>query len=155
VAPQTPAQHYQKECGDCHMAYPARLLPAPSWRALMSGLERHFGVDASLDARTAQVVGQYLEQNAGSERRLVRPGAPVAGSAPLLRISDADWFRREHREVPATTWKSNAIGSVSNCAACHTDAAQGRFSEGALRMPGGARNGREFGEENEHERERR
>jgi hypothetical protein len=169
AAPATPAQHFQKECGDCHLAYPARLLPAASWRAMMGSLERHFGVDASLDERTAQAIGQYLVQNAGPEQRFGpaprRPGtvpagatpagaAPAAAAAPLLRISDAPWFVREHREVTPAILAMKEVGSISNCAACHTDATQGRFSESALRMPGGARNGRGFGEEHERGREK-
>jgi len=34
---------YRSECGDCHMPYPAGLLPAASWRRIMNGLEDHFG----------------------------------------------------------------------------------------------------------------
>jgi mono/diheme cytochrome c family protein len=126
---------------------------------MMGNLERHFGVDASLDERTAQLVGQYLVQNAGPERRAGRGEPPpvaatasaAAAAAPLLRISDAPWFVREHREVSPAILAMQEVGSISNCAACHTDATQGRFSESALRMPGGARNGRGFGEEHEHE----
>ncbi len=154
AAPATPAQHFQKECGDCHLAYPARLLPAASWRAMMGNLERHFGVDASLDERTAQIVGQYLAQNSGREPRPGPDAAPAVAAAPLLRISDVPWFVREHREVSPAILAMKEVGSISNCAACHTDATQGRFSESALRMPGGARNGRGFGEGHERGRER-
>lgn len=31
---------WQTECGSCHVAFPPRLLPAESWRAMMSGEER-------------------------------------------------------------------------------------------------------------------
>ena len=34
---------WKSECASCHVAYPARLLPAESWRALMGGLDKHFG----------------------------------------------------------------------------------------------------------------
>ena len=157
-APQpipTPAQLWQRECGDCHIAFPARLLPAASWRALMQGLDRHFGVDATLDAPAAAAIARYLEQNAGPDRS-------VATRTPPLRITELAWFQREHREVPASLWKDPAVGRASNCAACHQDAASGRFRESALRLPGragrGARGGmgagRELEHEHEHERER-
>jgi hypothetical protein len=132
---------------------------------MMGSLERHFGVDASLDVRTAQIVGQYLVQSAGPERRFgpavplsaaaqagARPAsAAPAAATPPLRISDAPWFVREHREVSPSILAMKEVGSISNCAACHTDATQGRFSESALRMPGGARNGRGFGEEHDRD----
>jgi hypothetical protein len=42
------AQKYLKECAACHIAYPARALPAVSWQSLMGTLNKHFGNDASL-----------------------------------------------------------------------------------------------------------
>ena len=44
---------WNTECGACHVAYPPRLLPASSWRAIMGGLAAHFGTDASLDPGAA------------------------------------------------------------------------------------------------------
>ena len=55
---------YRNECGSCHVAFPPGLLPASSWRAVMGGLERHFGSDASLDAQTAADITRYLSTNA-------------------------------------------------------------------------------------------
>ena len=56
--PPNPA--YKAECGSCHVPYPPKLLPAQSWRALMARLDRHFGSDASLDARTSEEISRYL-----------------------------------------------------------------------------------------------
>ena len=42
------ADKWRTECSSCHIAYPARALPAASWKKIMSGLDKHFGVDASL-----------------------------------------------------------------------------------------------------------
>ena len=50
------------ECGACHLAYPPRFLPAESWREMMSGLDKHFGSDASLDAETAREISIFLER---------------------------------------------------------------------------------------------
>jgi cytochrome c553 len=124
----TPASAvWQAECGSCHVPYPPRLLPARSWRALMDGLERHFGTDASIDAVTAASIRSYLETNAGRERS---PTAP-----PVLRITETRWFVREHGDVPATTWRKPEIGSAANCGACHADAQRGRFGEHDVRIP--------------------
>jgi hypothetical protein len=118
---------WKAECGGCHVAYPPQLLPARSWRALMSGLDRHFGTDASLDPQTAADIRAFLERNAGRER------TPAA--QPLLRITETSWFVREHDEVPAQVWKSAQVGSPANCGACHANADQGSYGEGSLRLP--------------------
>jgi Dihaem cytochrome c len=118
---------YRAECGSCHVAYPPKLLPAQSWRELMARLDRHFGSDASLDARTGAEIGRYLAANAG------RRDAPL-GAEP--RITETRWFSKEHdKEVPAALWKSTAVKSRANCAACHTRADDGDYSERSLRLP--------------------
>jgi mono/diheme cytochrome c family protein len=119
---------YQQECGACHVAYPPGLLGAASWQRLMANLPRHFGSDASLDAATATPIGRWLQANAGSGRR-------VSEAPPEDRITRGAWFQREHREVASATWKSNAVRSASNCAACHTQAEQGSYRERDIRVP--------------------
>ena len=126
-----PLAAYAQECGSCHVAYPPGLLPAASWQRLMAGLPRHFGIDASLEPATAQAIGGWLVQHAGSDRKLRREPAPP----PEDRISRSAWFVREHREVPASTWALPAVKSAANCGACHTRAEQGDFSERHIRLP--------------------
>ena len=48
----TPPAVYTQECGSCHLAFPPSLLPKASWQRVMSGLDKHYGSDASLDAAT-------------------------------------------------------------------------------------------------------
>jgi hypothetical protein len=96
----------------------------------MSGLEKHFGVDASLDAAAGKTISDYLVASAGSERRLGAAG---------LRISETQWFRHEHDEVPASVWKLPEVKGAANCPACHTGADRGNFSEHGVRLPTAAR----------------
>lgn len=119
---------YQKECGSCHIAFPPRLLPATSWRAVMSGLDKHFGTDASMDAKSTQEIGAFLEQNAGHNRR-------STGGTPLLRITETRWFVHEHDEVSDRVWKNPKVKSPANCSACHPKAEQGNFDEHGIRIP--------------------
>jgi hypothetical protein len=119
---------YKAECGSCHVAFPPRLLPAESWRAMMSGLDKHFGSDASLDAAAAAEIGTFLEKNAGSNRH-------GTSGKPLLRITETRWFVREHDEVSAATWKNPKVKSAANCAACHTQAESGNYNEHGIRIP--------------------
>jgi Dihaem cytochrome c len=127
--PRVPSlQKYQLECAACHLAYPPGLLPATSWRNILSSLPRHYGADASLDAAAVKELSAWLAANAGTARRAV--GAP-----PQDRITLAAWFTREHDEVAAASWKLPAVKSAANCSACHARAEQGDFNEHDVRIP--------------------
>lgn len=119
---------YKAECAACHIAYPPGLLPATSWRRLMTQLPHHFGTDASLDAATVQALSTWLSANAAEGRRAAPPPAED-------RITRSAWFTRKHDEVPAATWKRASIKSASNCMACHTGADRGDFNEHNIRIP--------------------
>lgn len=125
----TPDPVWQAECGSCHVAYPPRLLTVPSWRRIMQGLDRHFGVDAGVDAATAAAIGGFLEANAmDASSRRADPSA--------LRITETGWFRREHGKIAAATWARADVKSPANCPACHRGAERGDFSERLVRVPG-------------------
>lgn len=122
-----------KECGACHMAYPAGLLPARSWAAIMSGLKDHFGENAELDAETARRIGDYLAANAadGRDARFdASRGLPQ--SAASLRITETRWWLRKHEKkgrVAPATLKRRGAKLKSDCVACHADAARGSFED--------------------------
>lgn len=128
---------YVEECGSCHVAFPPGLLGRDSWRAVMAGLEKHFGSDASLEAARTAEIGAWLETRAGRRDEVDRAGQP------LLRISQTRWFQREHRDghdgITAGVWQSEAVKTPANCAACHRDAAAGDYSERNIRIPALAR----------------
>jgi len=117
-----------QECGSCHVAYPAWLLPAASWQALMGNLPHHFGSDASLDASTSAQIGSWLTANAGN-------GKHARETPPEHRITRSAWFQREHREVAAAAWARPSVKNAANCGACHAGAAQGDFDEHAVHIP--------------------
>lgn len=128
TGPTLPA--YQQECGSCHLAYPAGLLPASSWRRIMAGLDRHFGTDASLDAQATRQIGAWLERHAAVRGQ--------AAQAPAQdRITRSAWFERKHRDIDAAVWQLDSVKSAANCAACHTGAAQGDFDDDRMRIPPG------------------
>lgn len=125
-APLPPA--YVEECGSCHVAFPGRMLDAASWQGVIGGLEQHFGVDASADPQTLVPIRAYLEQSA-------RKKPTVADGKPLLRITDTRWFRHEHDEVPSRLRKGPEAVKLSDCAACHQQAATGSYAERDIHMP--------------------
>jgi len=123
---------YLDECGSCHLAYPPGLLPARSWRALMAGLDDHFGDNAELDEISRRQISTYLEENASR-------GSRDAGDT-RLRITETRHFRHEHDEIPTRLVADNAeVGSFSRCDACHADADRGHFDEDTVRIPGHGR----------------
>ena len=115
-----PNAAWKAECESCHIAYPPQLLPAQAWRRVMSQLDRHFGADASVEAAAAAEITAYLERHAGTGKR-------VAGAGSSLRITETPWFVREHGEV--------SLKNAASCAACHTLAERGDFSERNIRLP--------------------
>lgn len=119
---------WKEECSGCHIAYPPRFLPAKSWRAVMSGLDKHFGSDASIDEASVKEITAFLEANADQRKR------PVSGRV-LLRISETRWFKSAHEEVSTRAWKKPQVKSASNCIACHRQADMGDFSERNVRIP--------------------
>lgn len=122
------AQAWREECSACHIAYPARFLPAASWDELMRALSDHFGADASVDAATAARIGRYLASTARSSHRAQTAAQP-------LRITESRWFVHEHDEISTSQWRSSRVKSAANCSACHQDAEAGRFSEKSVRIP--------------------
>lgn len=121
------ADAYAEECGACHTAYPAPLLPRADWAVVLATLDRHFGVDASLDATTRAAVAQQLG---------VDPAVASASSAKSApRITQQGWFREEHDEISAQLFRSQAVRSAANCSACHAGADRGQFDEHSARIP--------------------
>lgn len=124
---------YQQECGSCHIAYPPQMLSSASWRAVMAGLDKHFGTDASLDEKTHSQILRFLQANAGKR-------STDSNGKPLLRITETRGFIHEHsEELPRDIWKHPAVKTPANCQACHTAAEKGDYSERTLHLPKGAR----------------
>lgn len=128
VMPAVANAKLQTECGGCHMAFPAGLLPAASWRQVMSGLDKHFGTDASLPAADTTEITNYLVKYASNRW--------TATTTPL-RISEAQWFKTKHGagEVNPAVWKRESVKSPANCMACHSGADKGDFNERNIRIP--------------------
>jgi hypothetical protein len=123
-----PPAVYTQECGSCHLAFPPHLMPKASWLRVMSGLDTHYGSDASLDAATQKQISAWLQTYGGQGKR-------AREEPPLDRITRSAWFERKHREVSAITFKRTSIQSPANCVACHRDAALGDFEDDRVRIP--------------------
>ena len=129
--PVMPAQSnakWQTECGGCHMAFPPGLLPAASWQKMMTGLDKHFGTDASLPPQDAKEITDFLIKYPSNRW--------TANTAPL-RISESEWFKSKHSsgEINPAVWKRESVKSPANCMACHSGADKGDFNERNIRIP--------------------
>ncbi len=128
---------YQQECGACHFAYQAGLLPKASWEKIMDGLDQHFEEDASLSSEHASAIQEYLYANSAENssarfsKRILRS---LEGATPL-RISDIPFFKHEHREVGTRVLARKSIRSWANCSACHTTAKRGIYDEKYIQIP--------------------
>ncbi|MGV3655439.1 MAG: diheme cytochrome c [Noviherbaspirillum sp.] len=121
---------YAQECAACHIAYPPGLLPAPSWKRIMGNLDRHYGVDASLDDASVREISGWLAAYAGTYKR-------VGEQPPQDRITRSAWFERKHRKIEAAVWTHPSVKSAANCAACHVGAERGEFDDDNLSFPAG------------------
>lgn len=132
---------YQEECGSCHMAYPPGLLPGRSWKKMMTSLDDHFGENAEMDSVTVSALSQFLINNSADAMPNYRRSRKIMRDLPNesvpLRITQLDYFRHEHREIPDRLITTNSqVGSLSNCNACHRKAERGSFSEREISIPG-------------------
>lgn len=105
----------KKECGSCHMPFPAKMLSATAWTTILDNLPQHFGENASLPDNLRSQVQTYYAANAGRSQ----PG--------LIRITEQSWWLHEHRAVGDTAF--HAAKSRANCAACHKGAERGEFED--------------------------
>jgi len=132
--------NYQKECGACHFAYPAALLPERSWNKLMNNLAQHFDENAELDPKVAQEISSYLQANAAehsTDRSAYKFIRSIAKNSTPTRISDVPYFKHEHNEIPARMLNNNPkVSSLSQCNVCHTKAEMGDYDEDNIHIPG-------------------
>lgn len=126
--PLVMSEKYRSECASCHLAYPPAMLPLASWRRVLSHLDMHYGVDASLEPAEILEIFQWLEPLAGTYKK-------VREEPQDDRITKAAWFVREHRKIESEVWLRPSIKSAANCAACHTTAEQGNYNDDFVRIP--------------------
>ena len=128
---------YKGECGACHFAYQPELLPTASWMKILTNLDDHFGESIELDEDSRKVISNYLKSNGAeysSAKRAVKIMRSVGNQVPL-RITDISYIREKHHELSSDVLKREAIGSLSNCSACHTTAERGIYEDDNVVIP--------------------
>jgi cytochrome b len=129
---------WQESCGECHMAYHPSLLPARSWQRLLDQQGDHFGEDLFLEAKTVAALREYASGNSAEQvpREVSwRTLRSLSADESPLRITDTPYWHQVHRDIDPAVWKRPSVNGKFNCAACHQDARQGGFMNGAMRLP--------------------
>jgi len=121
----------KQECSACHMAYQSWFLPKRSWTEIMATLPDHFGEDASLPEADRAAIEAYLLSGAADRNgRMPRWLKAVPADVAPLRITELSWYLHEHGSRLQARAKSDpAIGTLSNCVACHKGAERGYFED--------------------------
>jgi Dihaem cytochrome c len=119
---------FNTECTSCHIGFAPGLTGEANWRGIMGGLDKHFGVDASIDEKSRQMISTWLIGHAAK-------GSRYASTSSEFRISKSNWFVRQHDEVSSKVWKRASVKSPANCGACHGGADKGDFDEDRVRIP--------------------
>ncbi|GAB4345278.1 MAG: hypothetical protein Kow006_02300 [Gammaproteobacteria bacterium] len=130
---------WEEECGACHLAFTPGMLPARSWKKMMSNLKNHFGDDAAIGPTMTREITEFLVANAADNPGATEVMKRIARSIPPtqtpLRITETPLFHYYHDEIPESIWQRESIGLRSNCAACHQRAAEGRYLQREIEIP--------------------
>ncbi len=128
---------YQAQCGACHFAYQPEFLPESSWTKILTSLDEHFGESVELDAESEKTILDYLKSNSADHSTTKRAAKVMRGlgSQIPLRITQIPYIIKEHHEISQDVLKREAIGSLSNCIACHTTAQDGIYDDDNVKIP--------------------
>ena len=128
---------YRNTCAGCHFPYPPELLPAASWKTILSQTENHFGEKVPMDPKSKEAILTYLSQNGAdrsSSKKSIKIMKSLNGQTPL-RITEIPYIQKKHRGINSEIFGRKSIGSLSNCTACHRTAKQGNFNEDFVTIP--------------------
>jgi cytochrome b len=128
---------YSRTCGACHAPYHPSLLPAASWQAVLRQLDNHFGMDNShLPTPAIAEISAFLATHSAEDWD-TETGVRfrTASASEPRRITATPAWRSMHAPVPESWFARKSVGSKSNCSACHTDTASGRFADTKISVP--------------------
>ncbi len=128
------------ECGACHTLYPPFLLPSASWRALMEGLDEHFGDDASLYKERKERIEEFLSRGAAefsTKEAAVYILKSIEGEKDIIAITKTDFWRQKHATLSEKIFRSAPVRRASNCKACHSLIERGLIEDDQIDIPKG------------------
>lgn len=134
-----PNDVWEAECASsCHNGFNPTLLPAGSWRSVMSGLDDHFGDNVTLDPEVNKEILDHLVQ-ASAERSATEASKKLLSSiedgAKPLRITEIPYWKEKHSGIDAKVFERKTVASRSNCIACHPGSDKGSFEDRDIKIP--------------------
>jgi hypothetical protein len=90
------------------------------------------------DAKTLTEIRAFLQQNSAETEMTeaaYRINKSIPASVTPLRITETAFWIEKHGRIDNGTWSDPAVGSKSNCRACHRDADYGTYDDAAIRLP--------------------
>jgi Dihaem cytochrome c len=122
---------YVKECGACHIPYPAQYLPKRSWERILGSLDKHFGENATLSPKALQPIKAYLDSHAADSAagnpRILRE---IEITKTPVRITEMPfWIHIHRKQIDRKAFDSPKVKNASNGGACHRGAAKGQFGD--------------------------
>jgi cytochrome b len=128
---------WNESCSECHLAYHPSTLPQRSWERLFSEQENHFDEDLALDDADVTVLLEFARSNSAEQiqREMSwRTMHSLSADEIPLRITGTKFWKQTHSDIDDAVWRHDKVNGKLNCAACHRDAEQGGFMNGAMHM---------------------
>jgi cytochrome b len=138
MPPLAQSSLWSESCGECHTAYHPATLPLRSWERLLREQANHFGEDLVLDETDVAALLAYARANSAEQvQREVswRTLHSLRADETPIRITATKYWKETHAEIADAVWQHEKVNGKLNCTACHRDAGQGGFSNGAMALP--------------------
>jgi hypothetical protein len=119
-------QQYTEICGSCHFPYQPGLLPAVSWKKVMSNMDNHFGESLNLSSIESRTITRYLLDNSAghvNDEISLNILQSLKYDSIVMRVTKTPYFVKTHSQLNDT----DKIKDIGQCNSCHKDAAQGVY----------------------------
>ncbi len=128
-----------KECGSCHIVYPAYLLPKRGWDIVMTTPHDHYGADLNTSEADLRTLQAYLVDRS-SEHSMREAAVKLLKSVEkkkyVYSIIGTPYWREVHKGIDKKVFHRKSVRSKYHCESCHTDIKQAMIEDDAIRLPG-------------------
>lgn len=128
------SERWTGDCGECHLAFHPSLLTAASWERMLAE-EEHFGEFLGLPLEEIEELIRFARQNSANQGQTEHAVRSAAEASSSLRITENQWWREAHHELPVDAFERREVGGKLRCGACHPDGEQGTFDGRAADLP--------------------
>lgn len=119
-------QQYNEICGSCHFPYQPGLLPAVSWKKIMSDVDNHYGNKLTLSPVEFNTMTRYLIDNSAGRvnDEISNNILQTLKHEPVVtRITKIPYIVNKHIQLDDEVKKKH----FGQCDSCHQKAAQGKY----------------------------